>query len=286
MAVPKGPCRRRTLRKSPNNGEVIGHRVRSRLAAMASAPSIARIGALIGNPARANVLIALMDGREMTASELAVAAGLSPQTTSGHLAQLTDARLLSRQKQGRYRYYRLASARVGGMVEAVMALEADGAGLLAPQWKGAEALRNARTCYDHLAGRLGVALADALIKQGHVLLGEDGGEVTARGTGFFAQFGIDLSLIDPRRRAFCRPCLDWSERRHHIAGAVGAALAARCFELGWVERMRDSRRPRRHLQGLRPHARLKSALGIFLRSVGARVLMPAWRDWRAPGKPW
>ena len=208
---------------------------------MASTPSIAEIGALVGNPARANVLIALLDGRALTASELAFAAHVSPQTTSGYLAQLTDANLLVRQKQGRHSYYRLASPLVGGMLEAILAVAANGPSPARPRWKGEEALRAARTCYDHLAGRLGVALADALVKHRRIVLGEDGGEVTPRGARFLAEFGIDLQGIERRRRAFCRPCLDWSERRPHLAGALGAALAARCFELGWIERMRDSR---------------------------------------------
>ncbi|MDQ2860563.1 MAG: ArsR family transcriptional regulator [Pseudomonadota bacterium] len=208
---------------------------------MASTPSIAEIGALIGNPARANVLIALLDGRALTATELAFAAHVSPQTTSGHLAQLTEANLLLRQKQGRHSYYRLASPLIGGMLEAIMAVAADGPSPPRPRWKGDEALRAARTCYDHLAGRLGVALADALVKHRRIVLGEGGGEVTPRGARFLVEFGIDLEGIDRRRRAFCRPCLDWSERRPHLAGAVGAALAARCFELGWTQRVRDGR---------------------------------------------
>lgn len=208
---------------------------------MAPSPSIATIGSLIGNPARANVLIALMDGRALTATELAFAARVSTQTSSGYLAQLTDAGLLRRRKQGRHVYYALASPLIGGMLEAIMAVAADDPYPGRPRWKGDEALRAARTCYDHLAGRLGVALADALVKEQRIVLGEDGGEVTAKGARFLAEFGIDPDAIRRRRRAFCRPCLDWSERRPHLAGALGAALAARCFELGWTERMRDSR---------------------------------------------
>jgi len=127
---------------------------------MASTPSIATIGALIGNPARANVLVALLDGRALTATELAFAAGVSPQTTSGYLAELTQARLLTRRKQGRHAYYALATPLIGGMLEAIMAVAGE-APSPARRWKGDEALRDARTCYDHLAGRLGVALADS-----------------------------------------------------------------------------------------------------------------------------
>jgi DNA-binding transcriptional ArsR family regulator len=202
-------------------------------------PSIAEIAALIGNPARTNILTALLDGRALTAGELARAAGVSAQTTSGHLARMTEARLLILTRQGRHAYYRLASPRVAQMLEAITAVAADG--VPAARWRGGEALRNARTCYDHLAGRLGVALADALAASGHVLLDQDGGMVTAAGEEFLAGFGLHLDRLAQGRRVFCRPCLDWSERRPHLAGALGAALASRCFELGWVARLRDTR---------------------------------------------
>lgn len=196
---------------------------------------MARVAGLIGDPARANILTALLDGRALTAKELAFAARVSPSTTSGHLARLTDADLLTVAKQGRHRYFRLASPLVGQMLEAVMAVAGP-----APKsiWRGSEALRNARTCYDHLAGRLGVALADSLTRSGHVALSADGGEVTDTGHAFLCEFGAEPA---PGKRVFCRPCLDWSERRPHIAGRLGAALAARCLERGWIARQRDSR---------------------------------------------
>jgi DNA-binding transcriptional ArsR family regulator len=204
-------------------------------------PPIAEIAALIGNPARSNILTALADARALTAGELSRAAGVSAQTTSGHLARMTTAGLLQVTRQGRHAYYRLASPRVGHMLEAIMAVAADKARTAQPRWRGGEALRNARTCYDHLAGRLGVALTDALAHQGHVVLNDDGGVVTAAGEEFLADFGVDLDRLAAGRRVFCRPCLDWSERRPHLAGALGAALAGRCFELGWIARRRDSR---------------------------------------------
>jgi len=123
---------------------------------MLQGPSVATIGALIGNPARANILASLLDGRALTAGELAWAAGVSPQTTSAHLAQLTEARLLAREKQGRHRYFRLASAAVAEMLESIMVVAAADAPAAGPKWRGGEALREARTCYDHLAGRLAV----------------------------------------------------------------------------------------------------------------------------------
>ncbi len=208
---------------------------------MSSSPSIAEIGALLGNPGRANVLIALLGVRALTASELTYAAHVSPQTTSGYLAQLTEARLLTREKQGRHSYYRLASAGVAQMLEGILAVASESGPPRRRAWRGDEALRAARTCYDHLAGKLGVALADALVARGRIVLSDDGGQATAKGQRFLTDFGIDLAQTGRGRRAFCRPCLDWSERRAHIAGSLGAALALRCFELGWIERQRDSR---------------------------------------------
>ena len=219
-----------------------------------SHPSIAEIAALVGNPARANVLAVLLDGRALTASELAFSARVSPQTTSGHLGKLTEAGLLAVHRQGRHAYYRLASPLIGRMLESIMAVAAEGAPRTRPRWRGDEALRTARTCYDHLAGRLGVALAETLEQREHVVLGDDGGVVTAAGETFFAGFGIDIAGIGRGRRAFCRPCLDWSERRPHLAGAVGAALATRCFDLGWLRRARDTRAVSMTEQGLRGFA--------------------------------
>jgi DNA-binding transcriptional ArsR family regulator len=204
--------------------------------------NIAQVAALVGDPARANMLAALMDGRALTAGELAFLARVSAPTASAHLGKLLDGKLLSVVSQGRHRYYRLASPLVARMLESidlVAALEAP------PRYRPTgprdTAMRLARLCYDHLAGSLGVALADALVAKGHVVLGDDGGEVTASGTAFLRDFGIDPQARAKRHRAFCKPCLDWSERRPHIAGAVGAALARRCFEAGWIERIRDTR---------------------------------------------
>ena len=204
---------------------------------MSEITRMASVAALLGDPARAHILTALLDGRALTAKELAFAAHVSPQTTSGHLARLTEAGLLAGEKQGRHRYFRLASPLVGQMLESVMAVA--GPEPVRPStWRGGEALRTARTCYDHLAGRLGVALADSLEASGHVMLASDGGEVTDSGHAFLREFGAEPV---PGKRVFCRPCLDWSERRPHIAGRLGAALAARCLDLGWIERQRDSR---------------------------------------------
>ena len=204
---------------------------------MSGSTRLATTAALLGDPARANILAALLDGRALTAKELAYTAHVTPQTASGHLAKLADGGLLAAERQGRHRYYRLASPLVGQMLESVMAV-AGSEPVRATAWRGGEALRTARTCYDHLAGKLGVALADALTQCGHVMLGTDGGEVTEQGQRFLDEFGAPPA---PGRRVFCRPCLDWSERRPHLAGRVGAALASRCFELNWIARQRDTR---------------------------------------------
>jgi DNA-binding transcriptional ArsR family regulator len=206
---------------------------------MTTPVSLAEVAALVGDPARANILCALLDGRALTAGELAYAANVSPQTTSGHLAKLTQAHLLDALKQGRHRYFRIATPQVAQMLESIMAVAVNAPPRHRPVSKVDEAMRTARTCYDHLAGRLGVGLADTLCGRGHVVLAEDGGEVTRHGHDFFARFG--LTLVKERRRIFCRACVDWTERRPHLAGAVGAALADRCFDLGWVKRMRDTR---------------------------------------------
>lgn len=207
------------------------------LPTMSNTTRMASVAALLGDPARANILTALLDGRALTAKELAFAAHVSPQTASGHLARLTDASLLAAEKQGRHRYFRLASPLVGQMLESVMAV-AGPEPRTPTTWRGGEALRTARTCYDHLAGRLGVALADSLTEAGHLALSPDGGELTPSGHALLTDFGAEPPA---GKRVFCRPCLDWSERRPHIAGRLGAALATRCLDLNWIQRQRDSR---------------------------------------------
>jgi DNA-binding transcriptional ArsR family regulator len=209
--------------------------------AMSNGPYIAEIAALLGDPARANMLSALMDGRALSAGDLAFAAHVTAQTASAHLAKLVEARLLLGDKQGRHRYFRLASVEVARMLEEIMSVAVARTPRYRPAWMRDEALRSARTCYDHLAGRLGVALAGSLAERRYVVLDEDGGEVTDQGTRFFEEFGLDLAVAAGRRRRFCRPCVDWSERRPHLGGAVGAELARHCFALGWIERLRDSR---------------------------------------------
>jgi DNA-binding transcriptional ArsR family regulator len=228
---------------------------------MTAGTNIAEIAALVGDPARANMLDALLDGRALTAGELAYAAHVTASTASGHLAKLTEAGLLGVVRQGRHRYFRLASPRVAQMLESIMAVAAlQGAPRYRPRSARDDALRLARTCYDHLAGVLGVGLADTLVARAQIVLTEDGGTVTEAGIAFLSGFGIDEPQ-DPMRRVFCRPCLDFTERRPHLAGRLGAALARRCFEQGWIERLRDSRAVRVTAPG---RAGLAEAFGLDL----------------------
>jgi len=202
---------------------------------------VAEVAALVGDPARANILCALLDGRALTASELAFSAGITPQTASGHLSKLSNAKLLTQVKQGRHRYFRLAGPRVGRMLEGIMDVAAMSPPRYRPYSKLEQKWRRARTCYDHLAGQLGVGLADSLCAHKHLVLGDEGGDLTPSGDKFLSKLGVDLAKARVGRRVLCRPCLDWTERRPHLGGAIGAALAERCFEMGWVEHMRDSR---------------------------------------------
>ena len=214
---------------------------------MTSQARFAEIAALVGDPARAAMLHALLDGRALTASELAVAGGITRQTASGHLARLTEAGLMSVVKQGRHRYHRLASSGVAQMMESIMCVAADAAPPAQKIRTGPKdsALRAARTCYDHLAGTLAVGIADAMVEKGLVEFAEDAGAVTPDGLTFLENLGISdqaaLSKPSARRRIFCKPCLDWSERRPHLAGRIGALLRDHCFEQNWVRRAGDGR---------------------------------------------
>jgi DNA-binding transcriptional ArsR family regulator len=223
---------------------------------------MAEIANLIGDVSRANILAALMDGRALTALELSLAARVTPQTASSHLAKLLDANLLIVEKQGRHRYYRLASAQVARTLEAVMALTLSAPPRHRARSRPDEEIRAARMCYDHVAGRIGVGIADALIACGHVAFEGDSGEVTDAGRAFFAELGIDLAPPAKSRRVYCRSCLDWSERRPHIAGHVGAQIADFCFENKWLARNKASRALTVTEQGDKMLAR---AFGVDLR---------------------
>jgi len=212
---------------------------------MVSTASMAEIAALIGDPARANMMQALMDGRALTAGELATLAGITPQTASGHLRQLTQSGLLTVWTQGRHRYHRLATPQVARLLESLMLVAA---GTATPRLRTGprdEAMRRARTCYDHIAGRLGVALADSMERNGWVEMQEEAAIVTGDGAKFLAGLGLELGEEAPRRKAralpLCTLCLDWSERRPHLAGRLGKALCDHGLGAGWLRRRDGSR---------------------------------------------
>jgi DNA-binding transcriptional ArsR family regulator len=204
--------------------------------------ALADVAALVGEPTRAAILLALLDGRALPAGELASEAGLSAAATSLHLAKLTRGGLLLVQKEGRHRYYRLASGEVGHALEAlgVIATARSPARAMTPE---TAALRSARTCYDHLAGALAVAFAEKLAREGVVRAqGERAYEITSRGARWLASaMGIEVSPLSAGRRQLARRCLDWTERRPHVAGALGAAILDRLLTMQWAARIRDTR---------------------------------------------
>ena len=213
---------------------------------MVNTATLAELASLAGDPARAAILTALMDGRALTATELSKAAGVTAQTASGHLSRLTRAGMLAMEKQCRHRYHRLASAAVAHMIESIMQLDAIAATTPAISVGPRDsALRTARICYDHVAGRLGVGLTDALAARGDIELTSKGGLVSEAGVARLQRDGIDmdvvLSAVRRSGRVLCRPCLDWSERRHHLAGALGAALCRHFLTRNWLRRVEGTR---------------------------------------------
>ena len=213
---------------------------------MTSQARFAEVASLVGDPTRASMLHALLDQRALTASELASFAGITPQTASGHLARLTGAGLITVVRQGRHRYHRLASSGVAEMMESIMRVAAGGPAPKRLPRVGPkdEALRAARTCYDHLAGRLAVAITDRMLERDLVEIADDAGAITAKGRDFLERLGIDADSSDggaSKRRVFLKPCIDWSERRPHLAGRVGQALLDHCFHEHWVHRFDGGR---------------------------------------------
>ena len=206
---------------------------------MREGPDIARIASLIGDPARANMLTALMCGKALTATELAAEAGVTAQTASGHLAKLLDGDLVQVRKQGRHKYFALAHADVAAALEGLMGLAA---GQLRTRTGPRDAaLRHARICYNHLAGQRGVQLYGSLLDRGFVRDDADEPVLTEPGQAFARDFGIDLDALSAARAPLCRSCLDWSERRTHLAGSLGRALLAEMETKGWVRRDAASR---------------------------------------------
>lgn len=208
---------------------------------MKDGPSIARVAALIGDHARAEVLTALMADRALTATELAGIAGVTKQTISAHLAKLLEAGLVTVEHQGRHRYFRLAGEDVAQLLESLMGVAFRTGAVRLRSSPREPALRKARVCYDHLAGELGVLAFDSLLARRVLQAGTEGLRLTPAGERWFAALGIDTAAAAAQRRAFCRPCLDWGERRHHLGGALGTALLERLLSLGWARRAKDSR---------------------------------------------
>ncbi|MEJ6395396.1 winged helix-turn-helix domain-containing protein [Gymnodinialimonas sp. 2305UL16-5] len=208
---------------------------------MKEGPDIARIAALIGEPARANMLTALMSGRALTATELAAEAGVTAQTASTHLAQMVEAGLINPRKSGRHKYMSLARPEVAQALEALMGVAAATGHLRTRTGPKDTALRRARVCYNHLAGEVGTALYDRWLADD--LLREVGDAVglTPKGEAAFSDWGVDLAPLRNARAPLCRPCLDWSERRTHLAGSLGRAILAHMDQLGWAKRDSTSR---------------------------------------------
>ncbi|HXP76087.1 MAG TPA: winged helix-turn-helix domain-containing protein [Stellaceae bacterium] len=210
---------------------------------MSETLDIARVGSLMGDPSRASMLMALMSGEALTATELAFRAGVALPTASGHLAQLVDGGLLAVAKQGRHRYYRLGGPAVAHAVETLSDLAIQVFPSPRRVMPEDAPLRRARTCYDHFAGRLGVALADGLVRK-HVLRRRDADlTLVRRGSGeaLLNSWGIDIARLESARRPVVRTCIDWTERHPHLAGALGAAIVDRFLDAGWIRRRRDDR---------------------------------------------
>jgi DNA-binding transcriptional ArsR family regulator len=208
---------------------------------MKQGPEISRIASLVGDPARGNMLTTLMDGRALTASELAASAGITKQTASTHLAKLLDGALVAREIQGRHHYYRLASADVAMALEALMGLANTTTGKRTRTGPKEPALRKARICYDHLAGELGVRMFEKMQGAKWLTLTEEGLHLSPKGWKALAKIDLTPADLATTKRPECRACLDWSERRHHLAGRAGKMLLDRFQELGWAKRQPDSR---------------------------------------------
>lgn len=203
--------------------------------------NVALIASMVSDASRSAILNALMDGRFHAAGELARMACIQPQTASFHLAKMVDAGLIAVEKQGRHRYYGIRNPEVAQVMESLLSIAPPVKIKSLRQSAEEQALRKARTCYDHLAGSLGVSLTQSLVREGILLEGENGFEVTKNGEAFFENFQIDLNRVKRKRRSFSHKCLDWSERRHHLAGALGHALLDRLLELNWVQRLPNTR---------------------------------------------
>lgn len=216
---------------------------------MKEGPDIALLGSLIGDPARANMLTALLSGKALTASELAREAGVTVQTASSHLKKLEAVHLLTLRKQGRHRYFALADEDVAALLESMMGLAAKRGMLRTRTGPKDPDLRNARICYNHLAGDMGIQLFDSMIDQTFLTEEEELVLLTQRGEQFVRSLGLDLDALKQQRRPLCKGCLDWSNRRTHLAGALGQALLEHFYAQNWAKREEDTRIIRFSSQG-------------------------------------
>ncbi len=208
---------------------------------MKEGPDIALLGSLIGDPARANMLTALMNGMALTATELAGVAGITVQTASSHLKKLQSGGLLRQRKQGRHRYFSLSDDEVASVLENLAGLAEKKGHVRVRTGPKDPALRRARVCYNHLAGEMGVLMYDSLVVRDLLALGRDDLTLTTKGQSFVSNFGIDVDALTKLRRPVCKSCLDWSARRSHLAGALGTSLLDRFFDLGWATRKPETR---------------------------------------------
>lgn len=208
---------------------------------MKDGPDIALIASLIGDPARANMLTTLMDGKAYTATELASEAGITPQTASTHLKKLEGGGLITLRKQGRHHYFALGGAEVSAVLESLMGLAASQGHVRTRTGPNDPAMRKARVCYDHLAGELAVETLEAMTGAGLFLEDGDMLTLTDKGRGAFADMGFDLPALDKARRPTCKSCLDWSMRRNHLAGGLGKAMLDFAYDRQWARRVTGTR---------------------------------------------
>jgi len=227
-------------------------------------PNVTEAAHLIGDPSRLNMLLSLLDGKAMPASDLAHAAGITPQTASSHLAKLVEGGLLLHESYGRHKYFRLANHEVAHALESLLAISPFKPVRSLRESDELNHLRHARTCYDHLAGKLGVALTDRLIDMGCLVESEKDYVLSSEGKEKLRNWGADVDPNPKKRRHYARQCLDWSERRHHLAGSLGSAITKRLFELKWIERVPNGRAVRVTNEGIQG---LKSEFGLLYSSL-------------------
>jgi DNA-binding transcriptional ArsR family regulator len=200
-----------------------------------------QIATLIGDPTRATIMWTLLEGKAFTATELAITVTTSPQNISMHLTKLVQANLLVVESQGRHKYYRFARKEIAYAIEAMISLVPPSISIQSTKTEKISGIKHCRTCYDHLAGKVGVALTDSLLQQ-QLLVDTSGGfEISSEGEKWFTEFGIPLTALKQQKRSFLRPCLDWSERRPHIAGSFATALLDKMLLEDWLRKTKDSR---------------------------------------------